>query len=375
MQKNIFGKTPFDYKYLVDAKNSDPLLYDYYIKKGFTGRGHHFNALGNGMGIIKDKNSLRDSEAQAITYLTSNTEAMQAEIEEIMYGQFRLDDLFPFNTNIPEGAQTYYYRVVNSYGKAKFIDNMGTNADNATISTQKVSYNLRQLGVVPQWSDEDLRGAVFANIPFDTYVMKAATESCIQEIERVGLGIYQQGGVNTNPTFEGLLNLSSVTVDTAAAQWNTLTPDEVVEAITNPIANIIKNSEEIFGRNIKAKLALYCSVEMANFLMTPRQTYDAKSIWEYARINNVWNIYTGIPLEMRIVTNLSTAGADGENRVIYGYPESSEVWEMGMSISPRVLPTIRQPYGYVSPMEAKISGLNVKRPGGLLYVDNVYLAS
>ena len=371
MSKNIFGKRPEDYQFLMDAKQTDPNYYNSLINKGFTGKGHNFNARPQAANFADAMTlpQFRDNEAQGVTWFSSNIEAIQAEIEEIFYSDFRLYEYFPFVTDIPEGASSYSYRITDSQGTGQFIENYGTDAPTASISAQKVNYNINRGGIKAVWSDEDVRKAIFGGIPLDTDTIKAATTGCMEHIEKVGLGT-DTG--QTKDRFEGLLTLSNVTDTIATNPLDTLTPDEAIAVLQQYLANIIDSTNEIFGRKIRTPLAIYCSLQFAAYVQTARSSYSNQTIWEFLETRNLWTSYTGQPLKLIKVAEMTTAGEGGSQRILFGYPESTEVWEMGMSISPRVTFINRMDYYYTAPMEYKISGLNVKRPGGLLYVDQIY---
>ena len=365
---NIFGKEFYDYKYLVEAKKKDKQIFDQLVRDGFTGKGHDFNALGQQRQYapMQDKRMVQDDPAQGVTWFTNNLEAIQAEIEEIFYSKFRLDDYFPINTNIPEGASSYACRVVDRQGRGKFIENYGTNAETANVTAQKIDYQMGRGGIVPQWSDEDLRAAIFGGIPLDSETIRAGTEGCMQHIEQVGLG------TDTEARFEGLLNLSNVPSATnTAGTWDTLTPDQIVKQINSYVTQVIINTNQIFSGKIDTTAAIYVSLERAALLIEPRATFSDTSIWSYIRNNNFWTQQTGKTLDLKTVQEFTDAGAGGTQLLLVGYPDDKDVWEMGMSISPRVMRIVPQTYYFQAPMEYKISGLNVKRPGGLLYVNDI----
>ncbi|MEE9451887.1 MAG: major capsid family protein [Gammaproteobacteria bacterium] len=317
---------------------------------------------------FKDSRTFKDEPAQGVTWFTNNLEAIQAEIEEILYSEFRLNSYFPFVKNIPEGAQTYSYRVTDKQGNAGFIENFGTNANTAHVSAKIVPYVIQLGGIIAEWSMEDLRAAIMAGIPLDRETIEAATNASMEHIEQVGLGTV------ADPRFEGLLTLSGVPIDLATAPWDTLTPDALVAEIQSFITQIISQTNEIFGRVIREQLALYVPLPIANLIRNTRlSSVNDTSIWQYVSVNNLWTQYTnGKPLDMQIVQELEDFGTvGGQSRVLYGYPTASKVWEFAMPMSPRVNRIIPEAYSFTAPLEYKISGLNAKRPGGLLYVDGV----
>lgn len=388
---NIFGKMPHDYKWLSDLKAADEAQFRAKMRESSkivsgVNFGDQFKAVRrdrvsnqryatmNGRALNDSKRgrtlAVNDQVSQGITYFQNNLEAIQAEIEEILYSAFRLPKYFPMNTSIPEGATSYFYRVVNKFGQGDFIENFGTDAPTAQVSVQKVNYNLQRGGITPVWSREDLRNATFSGVPLDTETIDAATTGCMQHIEQVGLGTAR------DQLFEGLLNVSSIPVETAPTPWTQLPPDQLLEEINNVITSIIFDTEEIFGGLIKGRLAIYCPPSLWSYLVnTPRSATTDTTIWGFLSDlrNNAWSQYTGGDnFEILNVKELETAGVNGTPRVLFGFPDERKIWEMGMSISPRVITILDKAHYLEAPMEYKISGLNVKYSGaGLRYVDNV----
>ena len=79
---------------------------------------------------------------------------------------------------------------------------------------------------------------------------------------------------------------------------------------------------------------------------------------------------TGKELELHMVAELKGAGASAVNRMIVAINDR-EVMEMGQPIPPRTINVLDEGHFLRVPLESKISGLNIKRPVGVRYVDNV----
>lgn len=361
---NIFGKSQVDYTHLGAFKDAG-MLDSHNKALAVRGRSNNFNALRDHHNPLAIPMNDVEANAQAIGFLTNNLQAVQSEIEEIFYLDFRLNEFVPIITNIPEGATTYSYRVVDRVGTGTFISNDGTNARSAGVSARNVPYNLEYAGIIAEWTLEDLRRAVFGGISLDTETLKAATEGAMDHIELVGLlGDPDYG-------FTGLVNNPDVTTAAAAAVWSTLTADQLVSEIQTRVTQVIIQTNEIVGRVIKSSMDIYLPVAQADLIFNTKLSVDAdKTVWEYVSMNNLWTKYTGKPLTLHIVAELNGAGAGSSDRMIVGQNDT-RVMEMAIPIMPRVITTINKGFSISAPMEYKISGLNVKRPGTMLYVDSI----
>ena len=362
---NIFGKSVHDYRHLTDLKANNKPMYD--------GHMHNMQRQSKGQNVFNTLTpklqdaALNDVElnSQAFGYVTNSLQAIQAEIEEVLYLDFRLDEFFPIISNVPEGAVTYAYRVVDRAGEANFISNMGTDANSAQATVRLTPYGLEYGGILPEWNYEDLRRAQFQGVALDAETIRSGTEGCMDHIERVGLVGQSEVG------FEGLTNHSQITTQNASGTFASMTADELVEFLQGEITAAITRTNEIFGRVLREGLCIYLPINQYA-LVTERGYGDNrdKSIWDYVVTNNTWYNYTGNMPMIKAVAELDQAGAGSTDRMLLGF-NNDRVMEMAMPFAPRVINTIQKPFGVCTPMEYKISGLNVKRPTAMRYTDGI----
>lgn len=360
---DIFGRDPQNYSYLqrIAANN---MLDSHLAQLKARGRAHDFNALP----LQHQPIPMIDTEAaaQALSFATNNFQAIQAQVEEILYTDFRLDGLFPMKTSgIPEGARTYSYKVINKYGLGKFIDNAGKTANSASVSLQNVPYGLEYGGIIPDWTLEDLRNAAFGGIALDTSTIEAGTTGCMDHIEQVGI----EG--DTTRSLTGLINDADIPTDTASKTIVNMSALEMVQFVQTGFKDLIIATEEVFGRVIRTGACLYVPISQADLLLNTNYAADAnKTVWEYVKTNNTWTNYTGEQLTLKIVKELVTAGSGSTARALFGF-NNERVMEMAMPIPPRVIRLLETAYGVQAPMEYKISGLNVKRASAMEYIDGI----
>ena len=369
---DIFGWRPQDYKYLraAAAGKAAGLPDCEQIVERVMER-HDFQALQQRRRINMA------GEPNVVGYLTDNLEAIQSQIEEVLYAEFRLDRYIPIVTDVPEGYLTYAYRVIDGRGDAGWIDNRGTGAGSTRASQRKVSYDLAVGGTYAEWTREDLRNSITAGVPLDDYVIKHATRACKDHIEIVGIEGDQSGFY---PDFKGLINQTTGTTgDTVRLgtqgdnqTFNDLTGDAMAQLIADDVSLLIEDSAEIIGRNITDGLTIYLPISQHHKLTTTRLP-DSPNLtaWDWVKQNNQWTGLTNKALQLEMVKELKGAGVGSNiDRMIIGM-NTREIMEMAQPIMPRVLEVINDGFSYRTPLEYKISGLNVKRPVGLRYRDKI----
>ena len=367
---DIFGRNEHDYAHIRHLREAN--MYEAQMR-ALTNRGmrpYDFGALRPRAGFDGSFIVRTTDTAQALGYLTNNLQAIQAQVEEVMYSEFRLDDFIPLRYDIPEGAVTYAYKVVDGAARGRFIELGGSNAPPANVGVRLESYILRYGGIVPEWSVEDLRRAELGGVPLDTETLMLGIRGSMNHIEIVGL----QG--ETEQNLVGLTNLpiagrNAVNRRQLGTTFAAGTAENIRKEITDEIGKVIEMTSEIFGRQVRSGLTVYLPVEQYN-LVTTRPIGDNvdKSVWDYVKMNNPWSNYTGQEPMIQPVAELKDAGGTGVDRMIVTVRDE-RVMEMAIPISPRVLTTLNMGYTICAPMEYKVSGLNVKRPKVIFYVDNV----
>ena len=361
---DIFGRNPSDYS-MIQALSRNKLLDSHNEQLKTRGRIHNFDALPSMNNPVPVPLNDVEATAQSLHILTNNFQSIQAYIEEILYTDFRLDSYFPIITNIPEGAKTYSYKVVNKYGRGKFIMNNGRDANTSQISMQNVPYGLEYGGIIPSWTLEDLRAAAFAGVALDTKTVEAGTEGCMDHIEIVGL----EGDATFGLT--GLVNSPDIPASNSIKTIANMSPDEMVTFIQENVSAIIADTKQVMSRTIKTGLTIYMPLAQEALIGDTKLADDAsKSVWDYAKTRNQWYRTTGQELKMETVAELEGAGAGSTDRCLFGF-NNDRIMEMAMPIQPRAIRTIETHYGVDVPMEYKISGLNVKRPTAMRYVDAI----
>lgn len=350
---NIFGKEIGDYQHLALLEKAKKL-------------DAHMAALTRNNKQLFDANSVKfNDDTQALGFITNNLMAIQSEVLETLFTAYRLPDFMPIKSDVPIGADSYAYRVLNKYGEGDFIENYGNDAKEAQVSAGLIAAQIFPGGIKAKWSYQDLQSAMFSGVSLDSETIEAATFGAIKHIEKVGIiG-------STKKNLKGLINQTAVTATTASATFASSTDGQsIVTTINNAINQIISQTNEVFGRTIRTGLTIYLPVTQFNIVNTLFYGVNKdKSVAEWLSVRNAWTAYTGAPIEFKSVIELKGAGASSTDRMLIGFNDR-QVMEIA-TIDPRVLQIQNEGFYYSAPIFYKVSGLNVKHPGGMLYVDGI----
>ena len=329
---------------------------------------HDFNAYGGGTYKPLERAT---EDQQALGYVTNNMLAIQTMIDEIMYTAFRLPTFVHLNTNIPEGARTYGVPVMDRVGQADRVSAPGYDAPSATISETLVTQPIHVYGLDAQWSISELRSAMFANIPLNTYSIEAAVTGTLERMESLGL----TGGYGTR----GLLNQMTGTGDMVQTSASTnafanLTTVQIRDAINDQISLVIENSAETLGRNVSTGMTVYLPGTQYD-LLTSRYVGDnaERTIMRTLMEDNPWTHFTkGNPINVERVLELDAARNPNvaNDQMVVGL-KHERIAEMGVPIMPRVLRILDQGRVITAQVEAEFSPLWVKRPNTIRYLTSI----
>lgn len=366
---NIFGKDARDYDYICDAAPENYTEDQTRQDLGWSTCDWDYAPQYS----YRDAQRMTDAEVvtAAIGLLTNNLQAVQAESEEILRRMFELDMFIPINTNVPEGATSKAINVVNRFGKGRFINKDGSNAQRAQASVNRVSYKIEYGGLIASWSLQELRESLFAGVPLDSETIEAVIDGCNYHIQDVGfIGDADEG-------FEGLVNNSNIPIyGGTVPQFDTATDDEIIAFINALITDRGVASNEVFYQKFKGSdLVMALPTEAFDILSTRAYGNDKnKTLMEWITSRNAWSTRTKRDLVFKSLVEAGSAGVGAEGRLTM-YPMDKRVLEMDMPIAPRTTRVVDKEYTVNTPYEYSISGLNVKRGSLCIYADGVTAAA
>ncbi len=368
---DIFGRELEDYAhYQALAKQG---ILAHYQQKQQQQSGllpHNFNSLEKRSRLFTQA----ATDAQVISFLTENLQAIHTFIDEEIYQKFRLDRWVPVVTDVPEGATSYAYRIRTRTGKGQLVDDTGRDLPTAAVGLRTVAYKLYTGGIAPTWTKQELRSGLLEGMALDTETLEAGIEGVMDHIEDVGLtggDIPNAAGLINQPTSTTSSDDKILQMQVLNTLWTTGTPEELRSAVTDAINQLIATTRETVGTRIRQGLTVYTSVNVHNKLTsTPMGTDANKSIWEFIQFYNGWTQYTDTLPILEAVAELSTAATGDKERVIVGINDR-RVMELAMPMQPRESQPIYQGFNVSVPIEYRFSALNIKRPHMLLYLDAV----
>ena len=304
---------------------------------------------------------LFDAQA-ALGFVTSQTSHIEREVNATVYPDIQYPFLIPVDTSAHPFAKSVTYYSSDKFGRADWINGNANDIPRAGTELAKHETSVHMAGIGYGYGYEEINQAQMLGMNLQADDAMAARRAYEEMVERVALtGDTQKG-------FSGLINNASVTAAAVATgSWTAATNEDLVLADINNLILGIATDTQYTGM---ADTLLLPYAKM-NFLATNRLGDTQSTLLAFLRENNTYTAMTGMPLTVRAVRGLETAGAAGVNRMV-AYRRNPQVLKLHVPMPHRFLPTYQDgPLNFVVPGVFRLGGLDIRRPKEVRYGDGI----
>lgn len=307
-------------------------------------------------------------QQQAYEFLVGQIAYIETTVYQRRYPDIQYPSLIPIDSSAGEWAQSIIYYSADSAGEADWFSHLATDMNLADVSMEQFSKGIEMGGIGYSYTLQELNIAQQLNRPLTADKGNAARRRYEEFVDRKAL----RG--DTAKGWEGLINNSNVTrVDAAndgtgpSRLWSTKTGDQILRDINDVLSAVWTESN---------------TVELADTLLLGPTRWIAlgtrrlgsntdTSIWEYIMKNNAYTMKTGLPLTIRSVLGLDTAGSGSTSRMV-AYMRDPDVVKMHIPMRHRFLNIWqRGPMRFDVPGIFRLGQLEIRRPGAVRYVDGI----
>lgn len=309
-----------------------------------------------------------DAPQRALAFLTSQAFRIEREVYATVYQDIQYPQLVPVDYTGPEWVAGVTYFSSDMVGLAKWYHGKADDVPHADVLRQKFQTTISMAAIGYDWDLEELGQAMQVRVDLRASKAMAARRAAEEFIDQVSMF------GDTNKNYFGLVNQTGVTAGSAAATgtgstttWSTKTPDNILADINTALTGMYTGSR---------------GAELANTLLLPQTqltyigttrigTVNDTTIRAWMERNNVYTMQTGQPLLIRGVWGLETAGSGATARMV-AYRKAPEVLSLYQPMPFQFLPPWQQgPLRFEVPGIMRISGVDVRRPVAMRYVDGI----
>lgn len=307
---------------------------------------------------------------QVLGFVTPAFYNVQAEVEQIKFPSFDYAAFIPVVTEGSPWARGALFRSSQTVGRAAWVSGKAKDMPFADSTQGQFLQPFDMAGIGFNWSLEEIQTAALEGR--DLGADKARDARLIAE--EMLFNIAMTGDADKGWT--GLVNDAVVTaVDapndgTGSARTfdsKTGSPDLILRDVNSAIIGVTTDTRE---------------TEIANAVLLPTSTLQllgsrrigdtTMTILEFLRTNNAYTALTGIPLDIRGLRSLETAGPGGDTKRMVAYNRDPSVVRFHLPMPHMFLPPWQSgPMTYEVAGIMRTGGTEIRRPRSVRYVDRI----
>jgi len=269
---------------------------------------------------MRTQRQLAHFDANESLFLNRQLDYIKQQTYDIKYAELKARKLIPVSSEADPGAENIFYRQYDQSGIAKIIANYADDLPDADVSGKEYSAVVKTLGASYKWNFQELRAAVYGNVPLEQRRANAARRAIAQKENKIafyGDALTNLVGLFTAP------NVTSVTIPAtgtgSTTQWVNKTPDQILYDM-----NLVANTVVSVSLGVENPDTMLLPLSQYNYVAsTARSDFSDKTILNYFLENNPYI------KQVEWVNELLGAGVSGSGSPpysrMYAYRRSPEV--------------------------------------------------
>jgi hypothetical protein len=306
---------------------------------------------------------------QALAFMVRQASSIETTVYQTQYPDIQYPGLIPVDTSANEWAKSVTFFSVDKVGQADWFHHSANDMRLADIQRSKFEKGIEMAAIGYRYSLEEVGQAMMIpGLNLTAERADAARRAYEEFVDRVAFT------GDTAKGWTGLINDPNATRTDALADgtsssrlWSAKTGDQVARDFNSVLTGIYTDS---------------LTVEMADTVLLPiaRYTYLANTrmgtntdttLLEWLQKHNVVSSQSGVPLTIRSVRGLDTAGASSTARMV-AYRRDPQVVKLHLPMPHRFLQVWQTgPLVFDVPGIFRLGGVEIRRPGAVRYLDGI----
>jgi hypothetical protein len=299
-------------------------------------------------------------------FVMSQTSHIETQVYQIKYAEIQYPGLIPVDTSANPWATSVTYMSQDRAGSAAWQSGQARDVPFADVQHNINQTSVQMASIGYRYTLEEVMQArqISMDLPGDkARAARLASEEFVDRLALTG---------STEKNYSGLFNYPTVPVVIApngassSPLWSSKTTDEIIADLSAIIiGGFMATNTVAMADTVLIPWSRFLSISSK-----PRATGSDMSVMAWFRLNNPYTARTGVPLDIRGVRDLDTAGTSGAARVI-AYRKSPDVLKLHFPMPLMFLPV--QPVGleYQVPGLFRLGGLDIRLPNEVRYYDGI----
>ena len=307
------------------------------------------------------KKQMPHFDSNESVFLQRQLDFIKTQTYDIKYAELKARKLIPVSSEADPGAERIFYRQYDQTGLAKVIANYGDDLPRADVKGKEFFATVKTLGASYAYNLQEMRAAVYGNVPLEQRRANAARRSIAQLENSLALFGDTASGIQG---FVNAANITSVTIPAdgtgASKLWSTKTPDLILRDM-----NLVANTVASVSLGVEMPDTVLLPLSQYNYIAsTARSANSDTTILNYFLQNNPYI------KQVEWVNELLTAGASSTARIM-AYRRSPEVLTMEVPSDFEQLELQIVNLEYKVPCIERFAGVLVYYPLAIAFGDGV----
>ena len=242
-------------------------------------------------------------------FLARQLSYVRSKILEIKKSPLTAFEVFPVQTDVPEGAESAYQRIYDTVGMAEIVSNYADDLRRADVVGIEQPVKVFTVGDAYGYNIVEIKSAQHANVNLALYKAQAARRAIDQKLNHLawhGDEKHNIIGFLENP------NISNVLLPADGTSNSTKIKDKTVEQILRDVNSIIDAIPEATQNVEEANTVLMATAVYNHIATTPRSTMSDITVLEFLQ-----RTHPEIKRWIK-VAELTGAGANNSDMIIAG---------------------------------------------------------
>lgn len=311
---------------------------------------------------------LVDNQQAALSFLTQQLSIIEPGVYKIRYPNVQYPELVPVDSSGNEWAKSITFFSSEQVGKAQWFHSQATDIPIADVSRDKFEQGIEMAAIGYRYNTEELAQAMMVpglNLTADrASAAKRIYEEFVDDVALRG---------DTQKGWYGLINQPTITAVNAPADgtgssplWSTKTDVQIMRDFNSILTGMYLST---------------LTLEQADTVLMPLQLLTDLSsrqfgvlnmtVLDWLRDRNLNTFTSRMPLEIRGVRGLETAGDAGSGRIV-AYRKDPQVIKLHIPMPHKFLPPWpRSALVTDIPGIFRLGGVEIRRPSAFRYMDHV----
>lgn len=306
-------------------------------------------------------------------FVQSQLNYIEPEVYTTKYASIQYPMLMPVDTMAPDWTRGITRYTSDGTGRPRFIGAAGRDVPRVSLRRAQIDRVVEMAALGYDWTLDELQTAMMLGQSLDAEKARVCRFEAEKEIDRIAL--YGDETLQ----WDGLINMTDDAIvrydadQNAAANarsWDNKDSDEIKKDIDRALSGVYVDTLQVERADTVA-----LPVEAWDLLVEKRIPHTDTPLMRYFMENNIYTMETGLPLRIRTIRGLETAGTGsvvpGHGRMI-AYCNRSDVLRLHLPMPYRFLPMYQQSsMAWVVDGIFRIGGLEVRLPKCFRYVDGI----